>query len=111
MPSMVIFKAPFGMPFTVELRGVVGVEVPGASTSSSTALRVAKGRSVSWRPVRLLLTSAVCACTISAPAVTWTVSEVWPTSSLTFTVPGTPTIRVTLSTVSALKPAFATITR
>ncbi len=61
MPSMVTFNAPLGRPFTEELRGVVGVEVPGTSTSNSMALRVAKGRSVNCRPVRLVLTSAVVA--------------------------------------------------
>ena len=58
---MVILIEPFGNPLMVELLGLVGVEVPGCVTINSTALRVAKGRSVTWRPLNVLLTSAVVA--------------------------------------------------
>ena len=47
---------------------IAGVCTPGWVTSSSTALRVAKGSSKIWRPLMVLLTAALVACTISAPA-------------------------------------------
>ena len=58
MPSMVTLMAPLGRPLMEELRGLVGVCVPGWVTISSTALRVANGRSVTCCAVRVLLTSA-----------------------------------------------------
>ena len=72
--KMVTFNAPRGRPLTEELRGLLGVCTPGWVTSSSTALRVAKGSSKSWRPPMVLLTDALCVCTISAPAATSTTS-------------------------------------
>ena len=82
---MVMLMAPLGNPLMVELRGLVGVDVPGCVTSSSTALRVANGSSVIWRSVSVLVISADSACTIGVPPVTVTVSVACPTSNLVST--------------------------
>ena len=110
MPSIETFRAPRGSPFTLELRGLVGVCTPGWVTSSSTALRVANGSSKSCRPPSVLLTVALVACTISAPPTTSTVSVAAPISSFTLTSAGTPALTVTLGTMPDLKPGLVTTT-
>src|ERR1035441_5871307 len=134
MPSMVTFNAPLGSPLMVELRGVVGVDVPGTSTSNSTALRVANGRSgggwggggrstststalrvangrsVSCWVTSVWLTSALPVCTTSTPAVTSMTSVAWPSSNFMSTVAGTPEFICTADATPALKPALAMAT-
>src|ERR1035437_2447174 len=92
MPSMVTFSAPRGSPLTDELRGLPDVCTPGWVPSNSTALRVAKGSSKICRPPMVLETAALEVCTISAPPTTSTVSVEAPTSSLIYTVAGTPAL-------------------
>src|ERR1039457_3317753 len=108
---MVRLIAPFGSPLMVELRGLVGVEVPGCVTSNSTALRVANGNSVTCRSVSVLVISAEAACTISAPLCTVTVSVAKPTSSFTGRFVGSPAVTCTLLAFATLNPALFTLTR
>src|ERR1035437_4632467 len=110
MPSMVTFNAPLGSPLMVELRGVVGVDVPGTSTSNSTALRVANGRSVSCLLTSVWLTSALPVCTTSTPPVTSMTSVAWPRSHFMSTVAGTPEFICTADATPALKPVLVMAT-
>jgi hypothetical protein len=105
----VTFISPPGKAFTDEERGMPGVDVPGCVSSNSVKLRLVKGKSLSCRPISVELTVAALDWSMSRPPRTSTVSATAPSSSVTFSVAGTPGSSLISVDLAVLKPCADTV--
>ncbi len=87
------------------------VLTPGSAATKSRVLRVESGALLIMAVVRVEVTAADCAWTISVEPVTTTVSCNWPTSRTTFLMDeATPTVTVTSGSRIVLNPIRETVT-
>ena len=107
-PSIVICTIDSGRPLMVESRLAPSVLMPGRNVTAFSALRVGVGMRLSWSELSVEATVAVCVLINSELLLTFTVSVIAPTSSVSFTVAGVAGA-MRSSVTDVLKPVNETV--